>query len=220
MPTDRLTPLQRGLLQLLADLVPRWTLVGGAALAGIHLGHRTTRDLDLFWRGQERLGDLVSQITERLRMAGLAIAPLQSTPAFCRLRVSDEKEIVVLDLVADPSLPIDEDQEAELGSSRILVASSHDILVDKLCSLLGRMEVRDLLDVAALVEHGANLERALADAPSKDGGFSLLTLAWLLRSFDPVVLAPASGIDRQTAERLAGFRDELIARLLGLARPG
>lgn len=219
MPTDKLTPLQRGLLQLLADVVPRWTLVGGAALAGIHLGHRTTRDLDLFWRGQERLGEVVSQVIECCKRAGLDITSIQSTPAFVRLRVSHKAEVVMLDLVADPSPPIEEDQENDIGSCRILVASPHDILVDKLCSLLGRMEVRDLFDIAVLVEQGADLDRALADATTKDGGFSLLTLAWLLRSFDPVGLAPASGIDQQTAKRLVGFRDDLITRLLRLARP-
>jgi hypothetical protein len=35
----------------------RWTLSGGGALAGVHTQHRTTRDLDLFYRD-----DLVEQV--------------------------------------------------------------------------------------------------------------------------------------------------------------
>ena len=54
MPSSRLTPLQERVLGLLAAIRPRWTL-GGGALAGVHLGHRTTRDLDLFFHGLSQL---------------------------------------------------------------------------------------------------------------------------------------------------------------------
>jgi hypothetical protein len=49
MSNSRLTPLQQKILVCPAQMDPPWTLVGGAALAGFHLHHRTTRDLDLFW---------------------------------------------------------------------------------------------------------------------------------------------------------------------------
>lgn len=50
-----LTPLQERVLRALAALRPPWTLTGGAALTAVHLGHRGTRDLDLFWRQREKL---------------------------------------------------------------------------------------------------------------------------------------------------------------------
>ena len=50
----KLTPLQRRTLVLLAGIELRWTLTGGGALAAVHLGHRPTRDLDLFWHGLHR----------------------------------------------------------------------------------------------------------------------------------------------------------------------
>jgi hypothetical protein len=40
---------------LFAGIDPHWTLTGGGALAGVHLGHRETRDLDLFWRSRPEL---------------------------------------------------------------------------------------------------------------------------------------------------------------------
>jgi hypothetical protein len=40
----------------LAGITPPWTLTGGGALAGVHLGHRETRDLDLFRRNRGELG--------------------------------------------------------------------------------------------------------------------------------------------------------------------
>jgi len=45
----RLSSLQRRVLKLLAGLSPPWTLSGGGALVGFYVGHRETRDLDLFW---------------------------------------------------------------------------------------------------------------------------------------------------------------------------
>ncbi len=45
---DRLSPLQREVLEGFFELAPGYFLTGGAALAGFHLGHRTTEDLDLF----------------------------------------------------------------------------------------------------------------------------------------------------------------------------
>jgi hypothetical protein len=51
VPTSRLSSTQVAILEALAGIEPRWTLTGGAALAGFHLGHRTTRDL--FWQGHD-----------------------------------------------------------------------------------------------------------------------------------------------------------------------
>jgi hypothetical protein len=39
---------QQEILEAFFDREQRFFLTGGAALAGFHLGHRTTRDLDLF----------------------------------------------------------------------------------------------------------------------------------------------------------------------------
>lgn len=55
MGRGRLDPLQERVLRVLAAACPGWRLTGGAALAGFHLAHRTTRDLDLLWGGHERL---------------------------------------------------------------------------------------------------------------------------------------------------------------------
>lgn len=47
-----------------------------------------------------------------------------------------------------------------------------DGLVNKLNALLDRWASRDLVDVHALLATGLSLERAIADAPRKDAGFS------------------------------------------------
>lgn len=63
-----------------------------------------------------------------------------------------------------------------------------------------------LEDVRVLLARGGNLPRALADAAQKDGGFSSLTLAWVLQSL-PLLAARELGFDRKT---LTAFREHLI----------
>ena len=50
MAHSKLTALQRGVLDAFFQRERGFFLTGGAALAGFHLGHRTTDDLDLFTR--------------------------------------------------------------------------------------------------------------------------------------------------------------------------
>ncbi|MEZ4320700.1 MAG: hypothetical protein R3F61_24680 [Myxococcota bacterium] len=66
---SRLGRLQHQILEILAGM--GWTLTGGGALAGFHLGHRETRDLDLFWTGPKTLDRIPEEVEARLGAAGL-----------------------------------------------------------------------------------------------------------------------------------------------------
>jgi Nucleotidyl transferase AbiEii toxin, Type IV TA system len=219
MPDPGLTSLQRRVLACLAGSKPPWTLTGGGALVGFHLRHRTTRDLDLFWHGREELGDEREGCIRRLRADGFAVESLQREPHFERLLVSDGQDRVVLDLVAEPVECVEQPQVEELDTLTILVDTPHEILVNKLCALLGRAELRDLIDVRALVVGGTDLVRALEDAPRKDGGFSVMTLAWVLRGLPIEELADAAGIDAAYRESLSLYRDALVEDLILMSRP-
>jgi len=216
---SKLTDLQNRLLKILAATDPPWTLVGGGALAAVHLRHRTTRDLDLFWRGLIELGELPVDVERQLREAALSVEPIQRSATFVRLRVADHQDTVILDLVADPSAEIEPDGISLIDGVEIRVAGKHAILVSKLCALLSRSELRDLIDVRALLDAGGDLDQALRDAPAVDGGFSPLTLAWVLESLEPERLAEAAGVVREEAVALIAFRSGLVKRLLGLTKP-
>ena len=101
----------------------------------------------------------------------------------------------------------------------IHVDTPHEILVNKLCALLGRAELRDLIDLQQLLARGGNLEQALRDAPRKDGGFSPLTLAWVLKNTDPAPLARAMGWGEAQIEGLSNFHAWLIDRLIAAGAP-
>ena len=141
------------------------------------IARRETRDLDLFWRGARHLAGLPREVARLLEANGLVVEAVQSAPDFQRLRITAVEESVLLDLVADPVPAVEEPVELTLEGVAILVDSAHEILVNKLCTLLERSELRDLLDVRVLLEGGGDLRRALREAPSKDLGFSPLTLA-------------------------------------------
>ena len=219
MSGDRLTPLQRRILKVLAGMTPPWTLTGGGALAGVHLGHRETRDLDLFWRNRGELGSLVAEALGVLRADGLEAQALRTAPAFAELRVSDPGDACIVDLVAEPFGPLAPPDHAVIDGATIAVDSRREILASKVATLLERSEVRDLVDVKALLAAGGDLQAALRDAPSKDAGFSPLTLAWVLKGYDPRAAAKALGGDAAHTEELQSFREWLIDQLTASAAP-
>jgi hypothetical protein len=214
-----LSALQRAVLEAIAPSVPPWTLSGGGALVGYHLGHRTTRDLDLFLHGHASLEGFAEDAVQRLRDAGMDVHSVQSGRSMQRLRVARGGETVLVDLVAEPVPFLEAPDPRTIGAASILVDTPHEILVNKLCTLVQRNELRDLVDVRGLLGIGGDLERALRDAPRKDGGFSALTLAWQLSGMDLHTMGRAEGWPDRDVADLRAFRDELIERLTRLSRP-
>lgn len=219
MSKAELTPLQTRVLESLSGIEPRFVLTGGAALVAVHLKHRTTRDLDLFWRDRALLGTLVTAVRARLVSLGLEVTDLEASPSFHRLRAFDGSEACVIDLVADPAPTLEEPEPATIGRVTILIDTPREILANKLCTLLSRSELRDLQDVKALLEAGGDWDRALRDAPEKDGGFSPLTLAWVLRALDERALAEAARWSALEIRGLSEFKAELVDRLVSASEP-
>ena len=217
---NKLSPLQVRVIEALSDLDPPWTLTGGAALVGFHLHHRITRDLDLFLYGRSALDDYADRVIDTLRAAGIDAVSQQTGTAMHRLLVTEKGESTVLDLVADPVPTIEAPVERSLGGSKIRVDSKHEILVNKLCTLVQRSEIRDLIDVRELLAQGGDLLRALSDAPKKDGGFSPLTLVWLLGQLSIEAIGEAEGLTPEETRGLEQFRDSLVATLSELTLPG
>ncbi len=203
---SRLTALQERVLDILAGLEPPWVLFGAGALIGFHLGHRTSRDLDLAFRPLVALGEIPREVEARLRLAGLEIEHVQRGLSFARLRVNDAAESIELDLVADPTPSIEPALEPRPG---VRVDTARSLLAQKLCALLSRTELRDLEDIGAMLEAGGDLDRGFQDAAMIDGGFSPPTVAWLLQAF-PIERAPEEGRD---PERLARIQAQLLRRI-------
>lgn len=219
MTLGKLSALQQRILVALSDLRPVWTLTGGAALAGFHTKHRETRDLDLFFHNQRELGSIVADATEALRHVGLGVIPLRSSATFAQLDVRLDAESTVIDLVADPTPIAEVAQPVTIDDVTIMIETPHQLLVNKLCALLSRSEVRDLIDIRALVASGGDLPRALRDCPGQDAGFSPMTFAWGARSLPLRRVAAAQGWSEPEIEALEQFLQGLVERVMAEARP-
>ncbi|MBP1779745.1 MAG: hypothetical protein H6Q86_5756 [candidate division NC10 bacterium] len=157
---SRLTPLQHALLEGFFRLSEEFFLTGGAALAGFHLGHRQTHDLDFFTVS----GDLESGV-RALRAAaahlGAAFVETRTSPDFRRLVVSGRDESLIVDLVFERAPQI-HGEKLVVGGIRIDPVD--EIFANKLCALLGRAEVRDLVDLFFLEPGGRAAQGRGADA--------------------------------------------------------
>jgi hypothetical protein len=215
----RLNALQWRILAVLAVVEPPFTLTGGGALAGVHLHHRETRDLDLFWRSRDQLGDLADKVRAHLVADGLTVSSVETSPTFHRMQADDGRATTLIDLVAEPFAALLPPTQIQVDGNEIRVDTPREILASKLCALLSRSELRDLEDVRALVEAGCDLEQAIGDAAHKDGGFSPLTLAWIIRSLEVEPIAEALGWSKSSAKKLTRFHSRLMDRLVALGAP-
>ena len=106
---------------------------------------------------------------------------------------------------------------SRLSVGAIRIDSPREILVNKLCALLSRSEVRDLVDIVELEKLGFSIEAALPLAAQKDAGFTPSQLAWILQQ---VRLGDDARIPGgASVEELRRFVASLIERLRRAAYP-
>ena len=121
----------------------------------------------------------------------------------------------MVDLVVDRVAQLVEDKP-EVGGIR--VDPPTEIMANKLCTLLSRAELRDMVDVRALERAGFSVEAHLPLATRKDAGMTAGQLAWVLSQVEIGDDArPPGGV---TAAELREYLGNLIRRLTVLAYPG
>jgi predicted nucleotidyltransferase component of viral defense system len=176
----QLAPLQQDFLREFFAHQSHFYLTGGAALVGFYLGHRETHDLDLFTLENEieTGAALARDVARRL---GATMESLQTAPDFRRLLVKRGDEAVVVDLVREQVFQLAREKREING---VRVDSPEEILANKLCALLSRSEIRDLVDVRELELAGFSVEAALPVAAKKDTGLTPAQLAWVLHQID------------------------------------
>lgn len=212
--TDKaLNNLQKDFLREFFGRENRFFLSGGAALVGFYFGHRETYDLDLFTLENEIENGfrLVNEVAEKLNAD---VESIQTSPDFRRLLIRRETEAIVIDLVREYVFQISPEKPVING---IRVDSPEEILANKLCALLSRSEIRDLVDVRELEKAGFGLQDALRAAAKKDSGLTAAQLAWVLSQINlGEDLTPPGGV---SVEELREYLNDLIARLTRLAFP-
>lgn len=216
MPDNRLTPLQREFLESFFHRETQFFLTGGAALAGFHLGHRETEDLDLFVASEaldilDEADLILGEVATELR------ATLEATRSFRDYRrrlISRSGEALVIDLVRDPTPQLIANKPLR---GIVRVDPPEEIFANKLCTLLSRSELRDLVDVRALERSGLDLATGVANAARKDAGLTPGALAWVLSEI--TISADANPPGGVSAEELRGYVRTLCDRLDRMAFP-
>jgi hypothetical protein len=188
------------------SLVPS-RVAGGAALSGVHLAHRLSRDVDLFFDEKAMLRELLPQLGELAASAGGSFRSVRDAGAFVRGVLELPAISLELDLVYEPSRPL-APRDTVQG---VVVDSLADLRANKLTCLLSRNEPRDLVDILFLERAGHRPEDDLRLALEKDGGVDPGILAHLLTTF-PVAPLPQMLI-ALTSDELARYRDDLAERL-------
>lgn len=189
------------------------TLGGGVALAGAHLSHRLSGDIDLVCRQQEELRGLVALLPEIAEAQGIHLRFVRDARTFVRAVATHPEGTTELDLLCEGTAPLQPPQTLE----GIALESLADLRAAKLTCLLSRAEPRDLVDVLFLERAGFLPERDLPLAAQKDAGIDPGVLAWLLGGF-PVRPLPRMLV-ALTEEALARYRDDLRERLRQAAVP-
>jgi hypothetical protein len=190
----------------------RCSLAGGVALSGAYLGHRLSKDVDLFFRDRESLRRLADALAEAAAAVNGSIKIVQDAGTFVRAELQLAGQRIDVDLAVDATSEL----AAPLVIDGVEVLSLEDLRASKLTCLLSRSEPRDLVDVLFLERAGFPVEADLELALKKDAGVDPAVMGWLLDQFPvaplPVMLSPLTSGD------LKLYRDALSARLRKLAK--
>ncbi len=204
---------QRDVLEAFFAREQRFFLTGGAALVGFYLHHRQTLDLDLFTT-EDHLEDGEAALFDAAQELGATVERLRTSTNFRRFLVRRGNESVVADIVRDLAPQIDTEKPVRDG---IRIDSPREIMANKLCTLLSRGELRDLVDVMALEQAGHRVEEHLELAARKDAGLTPGQLAWVLSQLEiGEDASPPGGV---SADELREYLDELVQRLTEFAYP-
>lgn len=147
---------QRAVWNELKATPKQFVLYGGTALA-LRLGHRVSEDLDFFTNASFKPQDLLERIPY---LQGGKVTLLRENTLTCVVDRNGSVPVsffggLGLNRVSNPDMARD---------NGVWVASLLDVAGCKMAVVQRRAEVKDYLDIAALLENGLSLSRALAAA--------------------------------------------------------
>jgi hypothetical protein len=167
-----LTEFQREICRLLAKhriASGESYLAGGATLNEMLTAPRVSRDIDLFHDSSEALEQSWESDRDVLLGQGFGVWVIRERPYFVEAEVSRGDEGVLMQWARDSAFrffPLVEDDD--LG----LVLHPFDLATNKVLALVGRLEVRDWVDVIECSRRLQHLGYLAWAAPGKDPGFS------------------------------------------------
>jgi hypothetical protein len=167
-----LTDLQRTICRLIAEnriASGESYVAGGVALAELTGASRISRDIDLFHDTDEALDASWRADRRLLEEHGFSVALLRERPSFVEAEVGRQGDCVRMEWARDSSFrffPLV--RHPDLG----LTLHPFDLATNKVLALVGRLEVRDWIDVITSDQRIQPLGYLAWAASGKDPGFS------------------------------------------------
>jgi nucleotidyltransferase AbiEii toxin of type IV toxin-antitoxin system len=175
---------QRALWLELEATPDHFTLYGGTALA-LYLGHRTSVDFDFFSNASFDPDDLAKNVPYLKDAERIQVAPNTLT---CRVERGGP---VLVSFFGDLNLGQVAGRE-QVEGMKLYVAALLDIAATKAAVVQKRAEVKDYLDIDALLRHGIDLPTILAAGAVVYGRqFNPLVTVKALSYFDDLRGLPA-----------------------------
>lgn len=174
-PKGLLSPLQKKFLTTFATLPDQenFYLAGGSALAEFYLGHRLSKDLDIF-TGQDGLVLPISyQIEAACAKQNIQITTTRRFASSAQFILTGEDETQKVDVAFDSPFRLEPPALTEYG---VMVNDFTDLKADKVLAYFGRAEPRDAIDVYFFMRDEP-IENLIALAAQKDPGFDLYWFA-------------------------------------------
>lgn len=172
-----LTPLKHDFLRSFFKFNSDFFLTGGSALSIFYLDHRFSYDLDLFSLSEVNWHLVDNQLRAVCEEINASFEKISSSQMFYRYKLSRGEEVEVVDFVIEKVPQICEQKNR---FNNINVDTIEEIGVNKICTLIGRSELKDLIDLYFLSLKGFDVLDHLLDAKKKDAGIEPAILSYLL----------------------------------------
>ncbi len=209
------TPLKRDFLKAFFAYEKRFFLTGGSALGLFYLDHRFSYDLDLFSQDRPDWLELDGMIRLCAEGINATLELKRDAPTFRRYQLvrGDDSEIV--DIVLDISPQIDPEKP---WIDNIRVDTLHEIVVNKITTLISRTELKDIVDLYFLEKAGYRIDDYFEEARQKDGGLDPAMISLLLDSLQ-ITEVPDYLIKPLALSELCTFIDDLKRSMALMAFP-
>ena len=173
-----LTALKRDFLKAFFDRSQAFFLTGGSALGVFYLQHRLSYDLDFFTTDERLEWHLLDNEVRSISGGiGAHCEAVTAAPTFRRYELNRGSEREILDFVVEMAPQIDAEKE-RFGNLR--VDTLREITINKICTLIGRCEVKDLVDLFFLNKRGFTVRDHLTAAHQKEGGLDPAMISFIL----------------------------------------
>jgi len=176
-----LTSLKRDFLISFFKINHNFFLTGGTALGVFYLQHRLSMDLDLFTMNPVQWHVLENETRDVANSIGASCESITLTPFFHRYKLTRHNETEIIDFVVEK---VPQKDEKKCYFDNIIVDTLDEIGVNKMCMLISRSELKDIIDLYFLEQSGFTIENHIEDAKRKEGGFEPAIVSHLLSTLE------------------------------------